>query len=1653
MKKMIALFLALAMVAPMLPVPIFADDSPQEQSSVEETVDTAEKHSDEIVSNDTEPTETETERKQDIPENDEVEGIQSENLYNEWTDEQLLEEYIRLTEAEDDDALNAFLEALSPEQQTVLMAMFTATVQDTPSTLEEEPLDKCGDNLTWSLNDNGVLTISGTGPMYNYEKDIAPWEAVYYSITRIVIEKGVTSIGNYAFSGFSNLSDIVIPDSVTQIGESAFRRCTKLKQVHIPESVTEIGYGAFYSSGLLSITIPGSVSRIQTSSFEFCSLEEIVIEEGVTYIDYAFRLNSPAKVYLPSSLKEISDDAFGSEKDTLFKLASNSEFQIYYSGTAEQWKKLTESHRFLSQLPVWIDGKPYEREFPIIGKCGENIQFTLTEDGILNLSGNGVMDNFYSIGPWESAKEYIKEVVISDKISCIGSHAFENCTNLERITISGSVVEIKYWAFENCSKLTDVYFGGTAEQWEQTAIDTTGNAPLFDANMHFSDTAYVREEFSGTCGNYAEWVLDSDLTLTISGMGLIYDYSSGSSAPWGKIANQVRHIVIEEGITYIGSKAFNACNNAISLTLPDSLEKFGSSVFSKSIPEVYVNSLETWMDIELTSTTGRRGTTSISPFGIEKLYIDGVLLTELVIPDGITEIKSGKFYAIQSLTAVTIPGSVKTVGQQAFASCSGLRSVTLLDGAGEISDNMFDHCTSLNSITIPDTVTRIGKSAFMDCGSLLQIHLPSSIQEIGNEAFYDSGLLRISIPGSVRTLGTNLFLHCEALSEIVVEDGVEKIGSDVFYGASIAKTYLPASLTYIADDAFGDGELFLKTVNYYNVPFYYAGSIEQWEALTASNNVMNQLPIWIDGTLYPGKHIHESQYPLEGSCGDNAHYSLDENGTIVISGTGAMWDFDADHPTPWSAYKDNIIQVIIEEGITEVGNHAFSMCAINDLQLADSITRIGAEAFDGGFYHTIKLTELKLPKSLKRIEEDAFFALNQLKTIFMFDQLDEICDGAFGDAFINAPLEKVIYSGTEEQWNAIKIGDNNLNLQTCTVYVSGGADTLLPKCSETVFYSISNGILTISGEGEVPDYDWDKPIAPWHDKGDSIHAVVVEEGITRFNMGAFYFYSADSITVTLPASLKSVDGCGVFMEQNSISKVIYCGTVDQWESISFGEDTRSIQNAPRIIQGIEYPQTGNCGSSISYTLTSDGTLSLSGIGRMEDYDATLTGSFSTAPWWPNCRAIKKVIIGDGITAIGDGAFGICENMTSISIPSTVESIGENAFLACDSLKEITIPENVRSLGREAFRGCGVTILHLPLSLERIESNCFMNASKIQKIFYPGNESQWNTISIAPWNSWLHLAEIIYNAVEEESCKHEQATHVEEQPSTCTEDGMQEHYECVSCGIWFIDGSIKDEIIDHNALIIPASGHSESIDEAVEATCTENGKTAGTHCSICGTVLITQEPIKATGHSFGEEWLNNANGHWHKCTSCNAESEIESHTPNITEATSNQNKECTTCGYVIQPMQAHRHTLKRVSAKSATCTEPGNKAYYICECGKTFDTSLLRREITDQSSIVTSALGHNWADASCTEPRHCKRNGCTAAEGEALGHIPSDWKHDLVSHWKSCTRSGCGKQLERADHIDQNKDQRCDICEYSWKNTTVLRSIAVNIVNIFRSIWR
>ena len=193
-----------------------------------------------------------------------------------------------------------------------------------------------GSNLTWTLDREGVLTISGSGDMYDYGLSDAPWYGIRSRVKSAVIADGVTSIGYKAFDDCTSLTSVTIPDSVTSIGDSAFSGCTSLTSVTIPDSVTSIGGWAFYEcTSLTSVTIPDSVTSIGNGAFKGCtSLTSVTIPGSVTRIGVgAFAsCTSLTSVTIPDSVTRIGKQAF----DYCTSLTD-----VYYAGSEAQWKAIS----------------------------------------------------------------------------------------------------------------------------------------------------------------------------------------------------------------------------------------------------------------------------------------------------------------------------------------------------------------------------------------------------------------------------------------------------------------------------------------------------------------------------------------------------------------------------------------------------------------------------------------------------------------------------------------------------------------------------------------------------------------------------------------------------------------------------------------------------------------------------------------------------------------------------------------------------------------------------------------------------------------------------------------------------------------------------------------------------------------------------------------------------------------------------------------------------------------------------------------------------------------------------------------------------------------------------------------------------------------
>ncbi|MBP1532723.1 MAG: leucine-rich repeat protein, partial [Ruminococcus sp.] len=656
-------------------------------------------------------------------------------------------------------------------------------------------------NCTVTLDSAGTLTVSKTegaenGNMANYSSfSNRPWNNVRDQITSVVIENGVTSIGQNAFRLCQNMINVAIADTVTGIEESAFYGCTGLTSVTLPNSVTTIGGGAFEEcGGLTNITIPNSVTTIKSYAFHKCSnLANVTFTPAAA--DTTLAIGNNAFANTKSGAKVAYADGENTNKlfDGNNKITTDT-LLIDIQNKTLTWK---------ADVQTWTSG---------------NCTVTLDDEGTLTVSKtegaeNGNMADYESINnrPWYGVREQITSVEIKDGVTSIGASAFYNCSNLASVTIPNSVTSIGFdafygcsnlenvtipnsvttivgSAFENCSGLTSITIPNSVTSIDGYAFygcsnlvsvtftpataDTTltigsnafkntkagakvayadGDTMLFDGtNKITTDTLLTDIQYktltwkntivgrwtSGDC----TVTLDDEGKLTVSKTegkenGNMANYSSFSDIPWYQSREQITSIEIKDGVTSIGEAAFAGCSNLENVTIPNSVTSIGEAAF----------------------------------YGCSNL-------ASVTIPNSVTSIGNFAFYGCSNLANVTIPNSVTNIGAFAFVGCSGLTSVTIPNSVTSIGDAAFAGCSNLENVTIPNSVTSIGGGVFSGCSGLTNVTIPSSVTSIGDAAFaYCSNLASVTFtPGAANNtlwIGEGAFYGTKAGTKVAYADG------------------------------------------------------------------------------------------------------------------------------------------------------------------------------------------------------------------------------------------------------------------------------------------------------------------------------------------------------------------------------------------------------------------------------------------------------------------------------------------------------------------------------------------------------------------------------------------------------------------------------------------------------------------------------------------------------------------------------------------------------------------------------------------------------------------------------------------------------------------------------------------------------------------
>ncbi len=1053
---------------------------------------------------------------------------------------------------------------------------------------------------------------------------------------------------------------------------------------------------------------------------------------------------------------------------------------------------LTKTHHQMS-CSCRVSTKQEEHTFNKNGECTrcnagvgtEGIRYTLSDDGEYYIcSGIGTatetdiviksMHNKLLVKSIEGGAfkdcENVTSITIPNTVTSIGYSAFTNCSNLTRIvvlednpnyssqdgilynnqktqfihipnniggtvTIPSGVTSIDYGAFEDCDSLTSITIPDSVTSIGEDAFYNCSKVIQKENGVSYVD----------------KWVVDCDDTVTEV---ILREDTKGIANSAFSGNDNLTSITIPDSVTSIGRGAFYDCNSLTSVTIGNGVTSIGQYAFydCDSLTAVYITDIAAWCAIDFNNSSNDY---SNPLYYAGNLYLNNQLVTELIIPDGVTEIKKYAFCNCESLTSVTIGNGVTSIGQYAFYDCDSLTSITIPDSVTSIGYSAFSNCRSLTSITIPDSVTSIGSSAFSNCSSL------TSITVAENNANYSSqdGILYnkektefiliplaisgAAIPDSVTSIDYGAFRNCSSLTSITIPDSVTSIGKYAFSNCdSLTSITIPDSVTSIGDEAFYKCYSLVEVINNSSLN------------ITAGS--------WDNGCVgYYAKQV------ITDEADSNV---IEQDGYIFYNDNGSYYLL---------GYKGTATELILPDTVNgktyEIYKYAFEDCSsLTSVTIGSGVTEIGAYAFSG----CNSLEEMTIP----------FVGATK-------DGTDNTDFGyLFGGSNYNVPasLKMVTITGGEIKSFAFKNCDSLTSVTIGNGVTSIGNDVFYP-CDSLTSVTIGNGVTSIgryaflncSSLTDVYITDIATWCAIYFVEGSSnplslaknlylnnqlVTELIIPDGVTEIKNYAFY--SCDSLTsVTIGNGVTSIrqgafSRCYNLVEViNKSSLTITVGSSDNGHIGYYAKQILTEKNGDNFIIHDEYVFYNANGSYylVSYIGT-ETALVLPDNVNGNTYAINQYAFYS-------CDSLTSITIPDSVTSIGAYAFAHCDSLTRVTIGNGVTSIGERAFYYCDSLTRVTIGNGVTSIGEDAFYSCDsltgvyitdiaawcaidfysndsnplyyaknlylnnqlVTELIIPDEVTKIKNYAFYYCDSLTSIVYKGTKAEWKAIS--KWHDW------------------------------------------------------------------------------------------------------------------------------------------------------------------------------------------------------------------------------------------------------------------------------------------------------------------------------
>lgn len=1149
---------------------------------------------------------------------------------------------------------------------------------------------KGGASVKWVLTEDGKLTVVGSGAMFSYGENGAPWTPYADGVTALEIGEGITSIGDYAFYGFTALTELNIPSTVTVIGDYAFYRLG-VGSLTVPASVTDIGNGAFgysqftvlklneglltvgdsafYGCKIIDLSIPSTVTligkeafrgnssltgvriyggKISDSAFEGCSKLLNAHLYDVTYIGArAFSRTDLHQINIPSSVTYIGAGAFYASSRLTYVYLNP--FGWSRSGYTVSYTTM-ENEKTVANYMKNYDSYYWEKTWIDSGVSGE-VEWFCFDGGILYITGEGAMAD-YSAGkaPWNAYKDEIVYLCMDSYIenigSCsfygftklnklelplflkrIGDYAFFGCTALESFEMYSYVTEIGAYAFRKCSNLTSVHMAKIAG-WA-------------------ADGTYVRPE-----------------KLIFPDLAAKYLVSEYYTKTWTRNTNATTELVV---------KATGECGTGVYwiLTSENELRVYGNGAMANYT----ASSPSPWSEYadQIVSVTVTGGVTQIGRYAFYNCKC-----TEVTLEEGV---KSVGDYAFSNSAVVdlSLPSTLNTIASRAFSACASLKKLVIPNGVTAIDVYAFSGCVSIESITVnsANTVYRSSYNCIIDikkktiilgCKNSV-IAKDAEVTAIGSNAFAGCEITSVSIPSTITKIGASAFYQCTKLSRITLPKGLTEIGASAFrYCNELVAFTVPATVKTIGAYAFADCDRFYKMT------------------------IPEGVEVIEDGLFYGCVFMTEVTLPssvksIGASAFYNCHYltSVNLEGGLISIGSRAFQKCA------------NLTEIVIPDSVTSIGSEAFRECtALKSVVIGKGVTSVGASAFYGctamvsavisdsaaslgnyAFYDCRALESVSLGNGITSIGSYAFKNCSALKTLVIPDSVTSVGTDALSGC---AALESltVPFIGAENK-TASDTYQYPLGYFFGMTSYTGGVKTQQNYCDSNT-----------SGANAIASYYIPSVLkSVIVTRGDILtgafqNCKYIEEVVLGNEVDVIRKSSFTGCTALKSLKLKNYFGwTRTYTPTGNVTVVDWRKAMDDaiMSSYALGSNNYNWKRTDSEL-------VGSVNADIIWTILSDGTLAIYGSGDMPKYSA------GKAPWSAYKDQITKVAV-IGVSSIGNCSFYSLDKVTEIYIGDTVTAIGDYAFFGCTALSEITVPESVTSIGSYAFRKCSaLTALRL-----------------------------------------------------------------------------------------------------------------------------------------------------------------------------------------------------------------------------------------------------------------------------------------------------------------------------------------------------------------------